>query len=165
MWGSDPKLESALQTLGLESGATLRQAKVAFRQCAKALHPDRTPPTAASLARLADAITAIRTLEKARPLEIELDISPSEAESGAHRAWSGQGRSGVFQIPVGIQCGTVITAIGDSSLAARISISGQPADISNPERADNLEQFISEFASEPPATRFANWLRRARSAA
>ncbi|GJL97604.1 MAG: hypothetical protein DHS20C06_14210 [Hyphobacterium sp.] len=165
MWGSDPKLKDALQTLGLNSDATLGHAKAAFRQCVKALHPDRTPPTTASLAQLADAITAIRTLEKARPVEIELNISPREAVIGGHRAWSNQGRSGVFRISAGIKCGTIITAIGDSSLAARISISEQASDTSKPEHAVNLEQFITEFASEPPATRFANWLRRARSAA
>lgn len=165
MWGSDPKLKAALQTLGLDSDATFSHAKAAFRQCAKALHPDRTPPTPASLASLADAIAAIRTLEKARAHEIELDISPREAMTGVHRAWSSEGRSGVFRIPRGIESGTIVTAIGDSNLAARISISEQATDASNPDQAINLEQFVSEFAVEPPATRFANWLRRARSAA
>jgi len=165
MWGSDPKLKDALQTLGLGSDATLSHAKAAFRQCAKSLHPDRTPPTAASLAQLADAIAAIRALEKARPLEIELGISPREAMIGTHRTWSDQSRSGVFRIPRGTKCGAIISAIGDSSLAARISISESDANIANPEPTANLEQFIADFASDSPATRFANWLRRARSAA
>jgi hypothetical protein len=165
MWGSDPKLKDALQTLGLEPDATLSHAKAAFRQCAKSLHPDRTPPTEASLAKLAEAIAAIRTLERAQPLEIELNISPREAATGTHRTWSGKGRSGVFRIPGGTKCGMVISAIGDSSLAGRISISESAADNSTPEPAPNLEQFIADFASDSPATRFANWLRRARTAA
>jgi hypothetical protein len=52
-----PTLGPCLETLGLRRGATLRDAKVAFRQEVRAVHPDRnpTPEAAERYAQLTEA--------------------------------------------------------------------------------------------------------------
>ncbi|MBI1236638.1 MAG: hypothetical protein GC188_08145 [Alphaproteobacteria bacterium] len=164
MWGSDPDILRALNVLGLEPGASLAEAKAAFRQRAKALHPDHTPATPETLSRLADAVKAIRCLEKSCGMEIVLTLSGDEAREGVARTASQNGRSGVFRIEPGTVSGARVSAIGDSAFTAVIRVI---AGSTGPEAVDTsgLDRFIDDFVKRPPAARMAGWLRKARSAA
>lgn len=164
MWGSDPDILRSLKALGLAPEASLAQAKAAFRQRAKALHPDHTPATPETLSLLADAVKAIRHLEKSDIMEIILTLSPDEARTGVSRTVTRKGRSGVFRIAPETASGTRIPAIGDTAFTAVIRIRAE-TDGRNQGIETGLDQFIDDFVKSSPASRMAGWLRKARSAA
>lgn len=164
MWGSDPDIMRTLKVLGLGPEASLAEAKAAFRERAKALHPDHTPATPETLSSLSTAIKAIRHLEKSGGMEIVLTLSEDEARNGVSRTASHMGRSGVFRIDPGTVSGTRLSAIGDSAFTAEIRIM-TGSEGCNDIREPGLDRFIDDFVKSPPAARMAGWLRKARSAA
>lgn len=164
MWGSDPDIARALGVLGLGPEASMPDAKSAFRQIAKRLHPDHTPPTAKTLSRLAEAIHAIRTLEKSDSLEVELALSPGDARDGVTRTVTRRGRSGVFRILPDTASGARIAAIGDPAFTIVIRIEAQ-TQTSAPTTEAGLNRFVDDFVKGSPTARLAGWLRKARSAA
>jgi hypothetical protein len=164
MWASDPDITRSLKVLGLAPDASLAQAKAAFRQRAKALHPDHTPATPETLSRLADAVKAIRHLEKSDATEIVLTLTPAEARTGISRTVTHNGRSGVFRITAGTAAGTRISAVGDPAFLAMIRIACESGSDSVTGET-GLGRFIDDFVNRSPAARMAGWLRKARSAA
>lgn len=164
MWGSDPDIARALEVLGLAPDASMPDAKSAFRQIAKRLHPDHTSPTPETLSRLADAIHAIRTLEKCDSLEVELTLSPDDIRDGVTRTVAHRGRSGVFRILPGTTAGTRIAAIGDPAFTIVIRIETQTQTHESSGNA-GLHRFVDDFVKGSPTARLAGWLRKARSAA
>lgn len=159
-------IEAACRTLGLAPGASVDAAKRAFRQRVKTLHPDRTPPTAETLAALSDAIAAMRTIESADVFEADLWISPEQARAGVTRLVSSGMRREFVRIPPGAADGQVLGAIGDGT--ARITVRIRPAGPATEARSGDvgaIERFVADFASPSPAARFARWARGPRSAA
>lgn len=163
----DPnRIADAFRTLGLAPGAALADAKKAFRERVKALHPDRSAPTEDSLAALSNAIAAMRLIESAGLFEAEVWISPEQGRSGVTRLVSGGLRREFVRIPAGTADGAVLSAIGDP--LARITIRYREetgdwtADMPN---ADAIQRFVADFAAPSPAARFARWARSTGNAA
>ncbi|WP_421785937.1 J domain-containing protein [Hyphobacterium sp.] len=165
MWADDPDTRAALAALGLDRGASLAQAKAAFRKRAFALHPDTGTANRTALSELAKIIRAVRHLERAAPECLDLTLSPEEAASGITRTARIGGRNAVFRIPPNVTSGTTIAAVGDENLQARIIIHADTEEAAPSASSGGLTAFIDEFASAAPAARFAAWLRKARSAA
>jgi len=165
MWDAHPDIDAALATLDLEPGATLAQAKAAFRKKAHELHPDKTAPTPETLAQLAASVKAIRLLESQVATIVDLAVSAHEAEFGATRTLTANGRTLMVRIPAGISQGTLVRAVGHTAIRVRISIDG-PMDMAEMQPdGSGLDRFIDAFVKATPASRFAGWLRKARSAA
>lgn len=153
----------AKRLLGVAPDASLREAKTAFREIAKQLHPDCTPASHETLARLADAIAAIRFLETANPVIFDVILTEDEAQRGTLRALRKDGRSGVFKIPPGVRSGMEIEAVGDASLVLRLTV--QADQMRQAKQEEARDSFMNEFVKTSPTARFAGWLRKARPAA
>jgi len=164
MTGTDPNILRALEALGLGPDASMPEAKSAFRKIAKRLHPDRTEPTPETLSRLAQAVHAIRTLEKSDTLQVELPLSPFDARNGVTRTITHRGRSGVFRILPGTCSGARITAIGDPAFTLVVLIE-EPSQMDQATGNAGLNRFVDDFVKGSPTARLAGWLRKARSAA
>jgi len=164
MWSCDRESKRALYVLGLGPDASLEDAKSAFRQHAKRLHPDHTPATPETLSQLASMIKSIRYLENSSKLDVAITISADEARRGISRTVTHKAKSGVFRIAPDTPSGTLISAIGDPTFFASIFVEAQP-DIGACDRESGLNQFMNDFVKASPASRMAGWLRKARSAA
>ncbi|WP_420431477.1 hypothetical protein [Hyphobacterium sp.] len=165
MWADDPDTCAALAALGLDAGASLEQAKSAFRKRAVALHPDTGEASGEALAELARIIRAVRHLEQVAPKSIDIELDPGEISTAATRTIRVGGRMAVFRIPENARTGDTIAAVGDPALRARIRVNPAPGEPESVSPASGLQAFVSEFAAAAPAARFARWLRKARSAA
>lgn len=166
MNANPPRLDKAFNALGLAPSASLSEAKTAFRDRVKSLHPDRTPPTEESLASLSEAITAMRDIESGVAFETEIWLSPEQVRTGVTRLVSSGMRREFVRIPPGTADGAVLSAIGNS--ASRITVRHK-ADMSGEHEVIDgkmaIEQFVADFAAPSPASRFAGWARRRSSAA
>lgn len=163
----DPnRLADAFRALGLPPGASLADAKSAFRNRVKTLHPDRSAPTEDSLAALSNAIAAMRLIESAGLFEAEVWVSPEQGRTGVTRLVSSGLRREFVRVPPGTTDGAVIPAIGDPSARITIRYREEAEDWSAamPD-ADAVQRFIADFAAPSPAARFARWARTPRSAA
>ena len=159
-------LKDALAVFGLAETAGLTEAKSAFRRLVKSLHPDRTPPTEASLSALSDAITAMRLIEAAAPLMGTIEISEREALTGVTRMVSFGLRREFVRIPPGTVSGSVLGVVGDPNARITIDIvpSRETMPPANPDQTP-IEAFIRDFAAPSPVSRFAGWVRGPRTAA
>ena len=165
MWADDPETCAALAALGLDAGASLEQAKSAFRKRAVALHPDTGVASREELVDLARIIRAMRHLEHAAPKCIDIELGPGEIAAAVTRTVRVKGHTAVFRIPEDARAGDTIAAVGDPAIRARISITPPPDEPRTASPDSGLQAFVSEFAAAAPAARFARWLRKARSAA
>lgn len=163
----DPnQLADAFRALGLAPGATLADAKKAFRDRVKTLHPDRSAPTENSLAALSNAIAAMRLIESAGLFEVEVWISPEQGWTGVTRLVSVGFRREFVRIPPGTTDGAVIPAIGDPSARITIRYREEAEDwTADLPETNAIQRFIADFVAPSPAARFARWARTPRSAA
>lgn len=158
-------IREAYAVLGLDPGAGFDAAKSAFRDAAKKLHPDITPPSPDTLSELADIVAAIRYLEAHRPACLELQISAAEAASGITKALKYGDKPIIVRIPAGVCDGTSLTAVGDDSVQVQISVlAGEASPMVAPDSAA-LEDFVDTFSRPSPMSRFARWIRNSNSAA
>jgi hypothetical protein len=158
-------IREAYAVLGLDPGAGFDAAKSAFRDAAKKLHPDITPPSPDTLSELADIVAAIRYLEAHRPACLELQISATEAASGITKALKYGDKPIIVRIPAGVCDGASLTAVGDDSVQVQISVlAGEDAPMAAPDSAA-LEDFVDTFSRPSPMSRFARWIRNSNSAA
>lgn len=165
MWGNHPDIRAALQALGVSPTASLAEAKSAFRQHAKALHPDKTPPKPETLKQLSDMVAAIRLLEYNAPCEIDIQISDVEATSGTRITRTLKNKTMIFVIPPETSNDDRVSAAGQPHIIARITIRSEAKKVDHNAAPDQLDRFVSEFVDRSASSRLANWLRKARSAA
>ncbi|WP_421792917.1 DnaJ domain-containing protein [Hyphobacterium sp.] len=154
-----------MQVLGLTETASLTEAKSAFRRLAKDLHPDRTPATPETLRRLADAVAAIRLIESVPAIVVDLEITAAEAKAGINRVLKVRNQSVMFRIPQGAASGEIIQALGEPGISARILVQPKAAGMEPKSCSDHLDEFVRDFVDQSPNSRFAKWVRKARSAA
>lgn len=159
----------AYAALGLEPAAGINAAKTTFRALVKQLHPDVTPPTPETLARLARIVAAMDVIKRAAPTCLEIEITARDAAAGVTRTLRAGGRSILVRIPAGTADGAVLPAIGESDVAVSIRLSADPAQTAAPAETSevfaDLDGFIHEFSRPSAHARFARWIRKAQSAA
>jgi len=161
-------IREAYAVLGLEPCAGFIAAKSAFRERAKALHPDTTTPTPDTLSELADIVAAIRFLEANRPACLEVEISAFDAEMGVARALKFGDKPIIVRIPPGTQTGAQIAAVGEDQVLITVKV--KPVDktrqaILSDDTSDQLDAFVSEFSRPSAVSRLARWIRKSQSAA
>lgn len=166
MVGQDNNRQAALAVLGLEPGAGCDAVREAFRRQVKDLHPDRRAPTPETLSRLAETLSAMRTLEATGDDVCEIEIAATAAERGLVRVLTRIGGNLILRIPAGVRDGDIVTAVG-SETGVRIRIRGEtgmiPAAPADP--GPDLSGFVERFAAPSAASRFAGWVRRRSPAA
>ena len=158
--------ETAFETLGILPDSNMAGVKAAFREQVKALHPDRVSPTPEILAKLANAIAAVRILENEIATTPPLPLTPGEAENGATRVVSLMTGNHIVRIPPGSRDGDRVMAVGFPTQGFVIELEAeQPVqqDVKAPN--STLPEFAERFATPSPVTRFAGWLRRKPTAA
>ena len=159
----------AYAALGLAPGDGREAAKSAFRALVKTLHPDVTPPTPQTLARLAEIVAAMDLIKANAPVCLDIEINRTEAATGVTRTLRHGERPVLVRIPAGTRDGERVTAVGEPGTIITIRIAAAqdtgPSDIpSLLDRAD-LEAFIHEYSRPSAHARLARWIRKAQSAA
>ncbi len=161
-------IREAYAVLGLEPCAGFSAAKSAFRDRAKRLHPDITPPSPDTLSELADIVSAIRFLEAHRPACLAVEISAFDAEMGVARALKFGDKPIIVRIPPGTLDGAEIPAVGEDDVMVTVNVKAAPAKQRQPDMEDmgaQLDDFISEFSRPSAVSRLARWIRKSQSAA
>jgi len=150
-----------LAVLGLDPGANSDAVRAAFRRQVKALHPDHCAPTPESLSRLAETLSAMRTLESTGDDLSEIEIDATAARQGIVRVVARIGGNLILRIPAGVRDGDIVTAVGsDTGVRIRIRPESGPITAAPPDPAPDLSGFVERFAAPSPASRFAGWVRR-----
>lgn len=161
-------IREAYAVLGLEPCAGFSAAKSAFRDRAKALHPDRTAPTPDTLSELADIVAAMRYLEAHRPACLEVEISAFDAEMGVARALKFGDKPIIVRIPAGVQSGDRVEAVGEQGVQVTVKVKAPQYQRPQPDydvMNAQLDEFVSEFSRPSAVSRLARWIRKSQSAA
>ena len=162
-------LDAAFAVLGVAPVDGVAAARAAFRGRVKRLHPDVTPPTAATLAELARIVAAMDYIRANAPVCLEVEISAAQAARGLTRTLKHGDKSLLVRIPAGTRDGTGLTAVGEERISVTIRVQAEgetvaPARPDFPDTAD-LDAFMHEFSRPSVTTRLARWVRKAQSAA
>lgn len=162
-------LDAAFAVLGVAPVDGVAAARAAFRGRVKRLHPDVTPPTAATLAELARIVAAMDYIRSNAPVALEVEISAAQAARGLTRTLKHGDKSLLVRIPAGTRDGTGLTAVGEDRISVTIRVQAEgetvaPARPDFPDAAD-LDAFMHEFSRPSVTTRLARWVRKAQSAA
>lgn len=162
-------LDAAFAVLGVAPVDGVAAARAAFRSRVKRLHPDVTPPTAATLAELARIVAAMDYIRANAPVALEVEISAAQAARGLTRTLRHGDKSLLVRIPAGTRDGTGLTAVGEDRISVTIRVQAEgetvaPAPPDFPDAAD-LDAFMHEFSRPSVTTRLARWVRKAQSAA
>ncbi|WP_323762526.1 hypothetical protein [Maricaulis sp.] len=168
-------LDAAFAVLGVAPVDGVAAARAAFRSRVKRLHPDVTPPTAATLAELAHIVAAMDYIRASAPVCLEIEITAAQAERGLTRTLRHGDKSLLVRIPPGTHDGADLAAVGEDRISVTIRVQSAEeapvdprSDFSDcpdfPDAAD-LDAFMHEFSRPSVTTRLARWVRKAQSAA
>lgn len=162
-------LDAAFAVLGVAPVDGVAAARAAFRMRVKRLHPDVTPPTAATLAELAHIVAAMDMIRASSPVCLEVEISSAQAERGLTRTLRHGDKPLLVRIPAGTRDGASLGAVGEERISVTIRVQSAdeaPAPVRPdfPDAAD-LDAFMHEFSRPSVTTRLARWVRKAQSAA
>jgi hypothetical protein len=163
-------LDAAFAVLGVAPVDGVAAARAAFRSRVKRLHPDVTPPTAATLAELARIVAAMDYIRANAPVALEVEISAAQAARGLTRTLKHGDKSLLVRIPAGTRDGTGLTAVGEDRISVTIRVQSAEGETVAPARPDfpdaaDLDAFMHEFSRPSVTTRLARWVRKAQSAA
>ncbi|WP_417479713.1 hypothetical protein [Maricaulis maris] len=165
-------LDAAFAVLGVAPVDGVAAARAAFRSRVKHLHPDVTPPTAATLAELAHIVAAMDYIRASAPVCLEIEITAAQAERGLTRTLRHGDKPLLVRIPAGTPDGTRLGAVGEESISVTIRVQSAEAgpvdprsDYSDFPDAADLDAFMHEFSRPSVTTRLARWVRKAQSAA
>lgn len=165
-------LDAAFAVLGVAPMDGVAAARSAFRSRVKRLHPDVTPPTAATLAELAHIVAAMDYIRASAPVCLEIEITAAQAERGLTRTLRHGDKSLLVRIPPGTRDGTDLAAVGEERISVTIRVQSAEAGPVDPRSdcsvfpdAADLDAFMHEFSRPSVTTRLARWVRKAQSAA
>jgi len=160
-------LDAAFAVLGVAPVDGVAAARAAFRTRVKRLHPDVTPPTAATLAELAHIVAAMDMIRASSPVCLEVEISAAQAERGLTRTLRHGDKPLLVRIPAGTADGASLAAVGEACIHVTIRVQadcGRAPMPVFPDAAD-LDAFMHEFSRPSVNARLARWIRKAQSAA
>lgn len=183
---------AAYRVFGLEGDEDFDTVRSAFRQRVKSVHPDTSGETSKdTVVRLQRMLKAYEVLRVYAPRFHDLLLTPEEARAGGLRTIQVGDRSTMIRIPPFAKTGNVIVPVGDSKWRVRITVRDITVDggtevgtaerearekkrreleemkarESAEESAGLLKAFCDMFVKSSPASRLANWVRKAGKAA
>lgn len=178
-------LLAAYRAFELTGDEDFGEVRARFRALVKTVHPDVTPPTPQTIARLQRLLKAYEVLRIHAPRRHDLEITPEDARKGGIRTIRIDEREALVRLPVGVTSGTVLTPVGDPLWRVHVHVRDimvhTDISVSETERqareerarafaetaarqeaeesAGVLRNFYEKFVKASPAARLARWAR------
>ncbi|MCC5995173.1 MAG: DnaJ domain-containing protein [Oceanicaulis sp.] len=179
-------LLAAYRAFGLTGDEDFSEVRARFRALVKTVHPDVTPTTPQTIAKLQRLLKAYEVLRIHAPRRHDLEITPDDARKGGIRTIRIEEREALVRLPVGVKNGTVLVPIGDPHWRVHVHVRdvmvNPDLSVSETEReareararafaesaardeaeetAGILRGFYEKFVKASPAARLARWARK-----
>ncbi|MCH8490368.1 MAG: J domain-containing protein [Oceanicaulis sp.] len=179
-------LLAAYRVFGLTGDEDFSEVRARFRALVKTVHPDVTPSTPQTIAKLQRMLKAYEVLRIHAPRRHDLEITPEQARKGGIRTIKIEDRETMVRVPVAVKTGTVVIPIGDplwrvhihvrdvmvnpdlsvgeAESQARAARANAFAESAAREEAEDtagvLRAFYEKFVRASPAARLARWARK-----
>jgi len=181
----DPLL-AAYRAFGLTGDEDFGEVRARFRALIKTVHPDVTPGTPQTIAKLQRLLKAYEVLQIHAPRRHDLEITPEDSRKGGIRTIKIEEREALVRLPVAVKTGTVLIPIGDPHWRVHIHVRDKMvnpdlsvgeaerqarehraqafAEAAAREEAEEsagiLRGFYDAFVKASPAARLARWARK-----
>ncbi|KAA5804556.1 J domain-containing protein [Alkalicaulis satelles] len=179
-------LLAAYRAFGLNGDEDFSEVRARFRALVKTVHPDVTPSTPQTIAKLQRLLKAYEVLRIHAPRRHDLVITPEDARKGGIRTIKIEEREALVRVPVAVKSGTVLIPIGDPHWRVHVHVRDVMVEtelsVSDTERqareararafaetaarketeetAGVLRSFYEKFVKASPAARLARWARK-----